>query len=102
MLLQDTKYTDVNVRQELRNTCTCDVKPDGRVCVLHGDNPDHVGDGVALHDAEGKRALVEGQWSGAQLRLRDPLDVQAASGCLLGSTVIHCLDLKTWGSGVSV
>lgn len=62
------------------NFCTCDVKPDGRVCVLHGDNADHVGHGVTLHDAEGKYVLVEGQWSCARFWLRDPLDVQAASG----------------------
>lgn len=80
------------------NHCTCDIKPDGSVRGLHGDYSDHVGDRVTLHDGEGKQALIEGQWSGTWFWFRDPFDVQAASGCLLGPAVIHCLDLKTYSS----
>lgn len=58
MLYQNTKYTVKSVF--LENFCTCDVKPDRRVRVLHGDNPDHVGHGVTLHDTKGKHVLVEG------------------------------------------
>ena len=72
---------------------TRDLEPDERVGGLGGDDPDHVGHRVALHDGEVEGILVEGQRLAGGLGLGDPLHVQPAGGPLLRPPVVRGFDL---------
>lgn len=89
-------HTHAHAQNSQWGAITCDFKPHINIWGLCGDDPHHVSHGVAFHHREGEGRLLEEQQSrvGRQLRLLDPLDVQAASGGFLRTSIVNGFDLR--------
>lgn len=92
-------YNTTVCMQRQRSVCsrhTCDLKPHRNIRGLRGDDAHHVCHRVALHHWEGEGGFLEKQRSrvGRQIRLGNPLDVQAAAGGFLRTAIVDGFDLR--------